>query len=114
MVEQDALNPTPADPKEWLNIEKQRQKNEKYTRGHGVDANFVPRTDLAQSTGGIDLTSTNKYLQTKSSNGEIEFQLNPAMLARMKDVPGFVPQVIKIQPLKDLKSFMTANVTDPR
>jgi len=35
--------------------------------------------------------------------------VNPAMLAQLQNVPGFVPVIINIQPLKDLSVFLGLN-----
>jgi hypothetical protein len=45
---------------------------------------------------------------------EIKFHLDPAMLRQLQNAPGFVPVIINIQPLNDLKSFLVANVLDSR
>jgi hypothetical protein len=61
--------------------------------------------DLAMK-GGIDLTS-DKTL-TIQSNGEegIKFHIDPAQLAQLKNASGFVPIIINIQPMTDLRRFM--------
>jgi len=41
-----------------------------------------------------------------NDNEGIQFHLDPAMLARLQNSPGFVPVVINIQPLKDLQEFL--------
>jgi hypothetical protein len=73
--------------------------------------------------GGIDLTPDNMHLQTKvmdsrfrgndsrvegndNGQGGIKFHLDPAMLAQLQNVPGFVPVIINIQPLKSLQEFL--------
>ena len=58
------------------------------------------------STGGIDLTPANLNLQTQNSNGQIKFHIDPAMLAQLQNAPGFVPVIINIQPVTDLKIFL--------
>ena len=60
-------------------------------------------------TGGIDLTPANMNLQTKNNGSVIKFHVNPAMLAQLQNVPGFVPVIINIQPLKDLSVFLGLN-----
>lgn len=56
--------------------------------------------------GGIDLTS-DKTL-TIQSNGEegIKFHIDPAQLAGLKNASGFVPIIINIKPMTDLRRFM--------
>ncbi len=65
--------------------------------------------------GGIDLTSVNMNLQTKvidfrDSQG-IKFYLTPAMLLQFQNAPGFVPVIIYIQPVRNLKKFLGIDVT---
>ena len=35
-----------------------------------------------------------------------KFHIDPAMLERLQNAPGFVPVVIDVQPLKDLPAFL--------
>jgi len=63
--------------------------------------------------GGIDLTPGNMNLETKmdsrfreNDNGGIKFHLDPALLAQLQNAPGFVPVIINIRPMTDLKGFL--------
>ena len=59
--------------------------------------------------GGIDLTPANMNLQIKKENDTsegIKFYLDPAMLAQLRNAPGFVPIIINIEPLGDLRGFL--------
>ncbi len=56
--------------------------------------------------GGIDLTPANLYLQTRNSGGQIKFHIDPAMLEQLQNAPGFVPMIISIQPMNDLRLFL--------
>ena len=58
-----------------------------------------------QNAGGIDLTS-NKFLQTQNAGAGIKFHLDPAMLEQLRRAPGFVPVIINIQPMTDLRVFL--------
>lgn len=58
--------------------------------------------------GGIDLTPANMNLQTQNSGGEIKFHLDPAMLQQLQNAPGFVPVIINIKPLENLRIFLCA------
>jgi len=75
-------------------------------------------TDEAMSSpmrgdkGGIDLTSANKSLQTQNAGEAIKFHFDPALLAQLQNAPGFVPVIIRIQPLMDLRKFLD-NVETP-
>jgi hypothetical protein len=56
--------------------------------------------------GGIDLTPANMNLQTQNNGGEIKFHLDPAMLEQLRNAPGFVPVIINIQPMTNLRTFL--------
>ena len=62
--------------------------------------------------GGIDLTPANMNLQTQNAGSEIKFHMDPAMLQRLQNAPGFVPVIISIWPLEDLHQFLGL-ATDP-
>jgi len=78
--------------------------------------------DLAMmgEKGGIDLTPAHMNLQTKmdsrfrgndkEGNGNdregITFHLDPAQLAQLRNAPGFVPVIISVWPLSDLRQFL--------
>jgi len=62
-----------------------------------------------QEKGGIDLTPANMNLQTQNSNGEIKFHLDSARLAQLQNAPGFVPVIINIQPMNNLREFLGLN-----
>jgi hypothetical protein len=57
------------------------------------------------NNGGIDLTPANMHLQTQNGDEGIKFHLDPAMLAELQNVPGFIPVIINIQPT-DLRLFL--------
>ena len=80
--------------------------------------------------GGIDLTTAHMNVETKvdsrlrgndrgmlqddktpltplyKKEGEIKFHLSPAMLAQLQNAPGFVPVIINIEPLGDIRIFL--------
>jgi len=65
------------------------------------------RKDTAMLTkGGIDLTPAHMNLQTQNIDGEIKFHMDPAMLKQLQNAPGFVPVIINIEPMQDLKAFL--------
>ncbi len=72
-----------------------------------TNARSAMATPALKDTGGIDLTKTNMYLQTKDENGKISFHLDPAMMEALKNAPGFVPVIISIEPMKDLELFLS-------
>jgi len=60
-----------------------------------------------ENPGGIDLALAAGILEAKnSSNGEIKFHINPAMFAQLQNAPGFVPVIINIQPMINLREFL--------
>jgi len=66
-----------------------------------------------ENTGGIDLGPAKMNLQTKmdarfggNDSVGIKFHLDPAMLAQLQNSTGFVPVIISIQPMNDLRHFL--------
>ncbi len=51
-------------------------------------------------------------LQTQNAGGGIKFHLDPALLAQLQNAPGFVPVIINIQPMTNLKQFLGLNVQE--
>jgi SAM-dependent methyltransferase len=77
---------------------------------------FMDRALLVNNkkeVGGIDLTPSNMNLQTQNKGSEIKFHLDSAQLAQLQNAPGFVPVIINIQPLNDLKSFLGVREMTP-
>ena len=77
------------------------------------DVKVIPHNGFDQAQlgakGGIDLTPAKMNLQTKvdgNDSGGIKYHLDPAMLQQLQNAPGFVPVIINIQPLKDLRTFL--------
>jgi len=62
---------------------------------------------LAIQRGGIDLTAHKNSLEIQNSGQAIKFHLDPAMLKQLQDAPGFVPVIINIQPMRNLRRFLT-------
>ncbi|MDE2027896.1 MAG: hypothetical protein KGJ11_05075, partial [Candidatus Omnitrophica bacterium] len=62
--------------------------------------------DKAQTTGGIDLTAGQMNLHMNNSGQAIKFHLDPAQLARLGNAPGFMPVIIHVQPMVDLRKFL--------
>jgi hypothetical protein len=56
--------------------------------------------------GGIDLTPANMNLQTQNVGEGIKFHIDPVMLQQLQNAHGFVPVIISIQPMTDLKNFL--------
>ncbi|MBF0512115.1 MAG: class I SAM-dependent methyltransferase, partial [Candidatus Omnitrophica bacterium] len=67
------------------------------------------RVHVNASNGGIDLSLANNLLQSKNNGQEIKFHIDAAMLKQLQNAPGFVPVIIDIQPMADLRYFLGAN-----
>jgi hypothetical protein len=67
-----------------------------------------------RSTGGIDLTPANMNLQTQNAGaGEgIKFHLDPALMKQLQNAAGFVPVIINIQPMQDLRRFLGVDLPE--
>jgi len=66
---------------------------------------MLPVKSGKSNLGGIDLTS-DKALSVQNNGQGIKFHLDPAQLQELENAPGFVPVIINIQPLGDLKMFL--------
>ena len=97
-------------------------------RGKPVKMNYAQLTEdqsmkSPSRKGGIDLTPANMNVQTKvmdsrfrgndiagngndMAKGGIKFHMDPAMLERLRNAPGFVPVIINILPMTDLRLFL--------
>lgn len=65
---------------------------------------ILPDNAMKTIPGGIDLDKIN--LKIQNNDGEIKFQWAPAMLAQLQNIPGFIPKIVGITPLKSLSKFM--------
>jgi hypothetical protein len=91
-----------------------RNRNAALTNGRNISAfkrnvPIVADRAMLNDVGGIDLTLNKLNLEIQKNSGDIHFKFNPAMLARLQNVPGFVPVIINVQPLKDLPAFLGIN-----
>jgi len=57
-------------------------------------------------TGGIDLTPANIPMETENIGNEIKFHMNSVMLTQLQNSAGFVPVLVNIRPLRNLKAFL--------
>jgi hypothetical protein len=75
---------------------------------------YIDKNEKGKDTGGIDLTAANLDLQTRTNPSladqkeGIKFHLDPAMLQQLQNATGFVPVIINIRPMTDLKMFLGA------
>jgi hypothetical protein len=88
------------------------------SKAQAVPVNHQGAKDLAMK-GGIDLTRANMNLQAKVGppsgvfgidKGGIKFRLTPAMLQQLQNAPGFVPVIISIQPMTNLRQFLGLDI----
>jgi hypothetical protein len=61
---------------------------------------------MVVKNGGIDLTPANMNLRIQNGGAGIKFYLDPAMLQRLQNAPGFVPVIVNVQPMTDLRQFL--------
>jgi hypothetical protein len=64
------------------------------------------RIDREKIKGGIDLTHADKVLQTQNSGIAIKFHMDQAMLKQLQNAPGFVPVIISVRPVTNLRRFL--------
>jgi len=57
--------------------------------------------------GGIDLTTTDSLLQSPFASEKIKFHINSAMLRQFQNASGFIPVIVSLQNLTDLRIFLT-------
>ena len=63
--------------------------------------------DRAQTAkGGIDFNADKMNLQIQHAGEGIKFNTTPEMLQQLQDAKGFVPVIMKIYPMTDLKAFL--------
>ncbi len=89
--------------KEGLQIlEKAHKKDEAMT----INRNGGTQKVLSKGKGGIDFTSDITNLEIQNQGQAITFHLDPAMLQQLQHASGFVPVIINIQPMTDLRQFL--------
>ncbi len=81
---------------------------------------LLPKTDPAQLTkpleptrfqnkGGIDFTANQTPLEVRNAGEEIRFNLDPSMLQKLQNAPGFKPVITNIQPMTNVSEFLGLN-----
>jgi len=71
-----------------------------------VESNFYGQIQATAAKGGIDFDPGKMDLSTRDPGEGIAFKTDPAMLAQWQDVPGFVPVIVGIAPMDDLRNFL--------
>ena len=59
-----------------------------------------------ENSGGIDLNPAQLDIKTQNPGGEIAFNLEPTMLARLQKASGISPVIVSVRPLENLSAFM--------
>jgi len=63
--------------------------------------------DAAQlAKGGIDFNADKVGLQVQNDGQQIKFRMDQGLLRQLQNAPGFVPVIINIQPMPDLRLFL--------
>jgi len=65
--------------------------------------------DKAVIRGGIDFTANRTSVEIQHTGEGIKFHLNPTQLAQLQNTTGFIPVIINIQPMTDVRTFLGLN-----
>jgi glycosyltransferase involved in cell wall biosynthesis len=82
-------------------------KNSEIYRQEGTEyyARESREYEAAKNTGGIDLQNVEPEIQSPSGKG-MKFAIDPAMLKELENAPGFVPVIITIEPMNNVREFL--------
>jgi hypothetical protein len=70
-----------------------------------IDNEGKPSRAMLSGPGGIDLSGESS-LSVEDNGQEIKFHLDPGMLKQLQNVHGFTPDILTIQPMTDIKTFL--------
>ena len=73
------------------------------------NAQRAGESDVEQNTftkGGINFNTAQMNLKLQNAGESIRFNVDPTMLKQLQSAPGFMPMIINIQPMNDIKSFL--------
>jgi len=70
------------------------------------DMNFGITKEDVDLKGGIDLDPRKMDLQVRDNGEKIELNIDPAMLKQLQNAPGFVPIILNIRPMDDIRIFL--------
>jgi hypothetical protein len=83
-------------------------------KGNRLVINISQLTEYARSQsssdvakGGIDL-NVDSALSVQNNGQGIKFHLDPAILAELQNAPGFVPVIISVRPVNNLREFLNS------
>ncbi|MEI8011464.1 MAG: hypothetical protein WCI27_03130 [Candidatus Omnitrophota bacterium] len=57
---------------------------------------------------GIDLTPDRLNMDI-NADGRIKFNVDPVMLQKLQDMPGFSPVIIRVNPITSVRNFLGFN-----
>jgi len=75
-----------------------------YQRSQTIDAAEI--SPVTKGPGGIDFTAKQTPLEIQNAGEGIKFHLDLAMLRELQNAPGFVPVIISIQPMRNIRAFL--------
>ncbi len=114
----EILGTLPTDKQQLIADDGILPKNHKVLREKWVQfKDFALKVEEPSGPGGIDLTPANMHLQTKVGGDDnamigqngigIKFHIDPTMLARLQSATGFVPVVVDMEPMADVRRFLS-------
>jgi serine/threonine protein kinase len=105
-----------ADPEikleEWRPVETSMTKNALSAIKKAAVKLFTKK-DAAMTNGGIDMIPADMNLQFQNSGGAIKFHLDPIMVRQLQNAAGFVPTIINIRPITNLKAYLGLEIPKP-
>ncbi len=101
---------TPQEATEELALNGIGERTDAAMMGTGNRAmNDTIHTGRKQDFGGIDLQADKINLHRQNDGQEINVHADPAMIEQFQNAPGFVPVIINIRPLTDIRMFLGIN-----
>ncbi len=91
-----------------LNLHQNISVTEGKDRAMAFVTDEIESDSQKKAPGGIDLNADKMNLQTQNAGEDIRFDIDPAMLQKLQDAPGFTPNIISITPMTDLRGFLGA------
>ena len=71
-----------------------------------METGHSPVAEKISGPGGIDFTQARMNIQTQNTGEGIKFHLDPAQLAQLQNAEGFVPVIISMQPMVNVRKFL--------
>jgi len=105
----DLVNKILADADSLLRAAHQQQ-----IRNDAPSAKQPGNPAMTAKNGGIDLTPSNMHVQTQNAGEGIRFHLDGAMVKQLQNAPGFIPVIINMEPMSDLRRFLGLNEAQGR